>query len=75
MLSIFQAVSRRSRASFKPIFSKNHGFFASLSTISYTEEAIRNRVENSNLVRLVDAYRRYGHILAHINPLYTGPLM
>lgn len=34
-----------------------------------TEEEKRNRIENANLLRFVEAYRAYGHLVASINPL------
>jgi len=34
-----------------------------------TEEQSKNRIENANLVRLVKAYRTYGHLEADLDPL------
>ena len=35
----------------------------------YTDDEILNRVTHANIVRLVDAYRRYGHQNASLDPL------
>ncbi len=41
-------------------------------SITESQEAIANQIKNSNLVRLVSAYRQHGHKAARINPLATA---
>ena len=46
----------------KRLFQKVHAF-------STTADAFTNRIQNAHILRLVDAYRTYGHNLAAIDPL------
>ena len=41
---------------------------------AYTSDEILNRSFNGNLVRLVTAYRRYGHLTANLDPLQLKQL-
>ena len=43
-------------------------------TVKYSEEELKNRAVNSNLLRLVHAYRAHGHRLADLDPLNLQPL-
>ncbi|OMH79489.1 putative 2-oxoglutarate dehydrogenase E1 component DHKTD1, mitochondrial [Zancudomyces culisetae] len=36
---------------------------------SYNQEQLKNRQENSNLVRLIDAFRDFGHAASQVDPL------
>ena len=47
---------------------------SSFGNFNYTHEQVTNRRNNAHLVQLVDAFRRHGHLSAHINPLLEGDI-